>query len=319
MSVEPTDPGEEQSSSPAAESRAPGAAARGKQRPPWRWRVADRAQNPRLNLLYEPGNWGDILKGSWAAVIARELVRRRGLERLLYLDPFAGAPTYPLVDAARARLAALPPGLFGEIQAGFSGAGELASTALVVRGAAARAGAGVDLRVFDADPARAEAWRAVPEAIVLACREGGEALGDARGGDTAPDFILVDPYDLLDSWPGLLPGAIEAARRAPLLLYLHNKSPRSAGQGEKYAAFRRALAAGLGAGSPRLRALLGRLPSDASLARAYHEVLLLVPGETSGGGAGPGALRAELRDLTRALARHLTEAGAFEELGPETR
>ena len=92
----------------------------------------------------------------------------------------------------------------------------------------------------------------------------------------------------MDSWPRLLPGAIEAAGRAPLLLYLHNKSPRSAGQGEKYAAFRRALAAGLGAGGARRRAFLGRLPSDASLARAWHEVLLLVPGEAAGGAAPRG-------------------------------
>ena len=44
----------------------------------WRWKVADAGSNPQLDLRYEPGHWGDVLKGAWAVVLARWLATRRG-------------------------------------------------------------------------------------------------------------------------------------------------------------------------------------------------------------------------------------------------
>src|SRR5262245_14809337 len=74
----------------------------------WRWRVPEQAANKDLRLLYEPGNWGDILKGLWAVLAARAIIQARGRNELRYFDPFAGSPTYPLVEASRRRLEALP-------------------------------------------------------------------------------------------------------------------------------------------------------------------------------------------------------------------
>ena len=61
----------------------------------WSWR--DRDPSRHAGLRYEPGNWGDALKGEWA-LIAVEALLARGAVRVL--DPFAGAPRYPLSPAS---------------------------------------------------------------------------------------------------------------------------------------------------------------------------------------------------------------------------
>ena len=59
------------------------------------------------------------------------------------------------------------------------------------------------------------------------------------------------------------------------------------------------------AGSPPKR-MVGRVPSDAILPRAYHELILVAPSEVCEDARG------ELERVTLALSRHLTDAGAFE-------
>src|SRR5262249_35583109 len=102
----------------------------------WRWRVPERTLNKDLHLLYEPGNWGDILKGLWAIVATRAIIEERGLKKLHYLDPFAGAPTYPLVEASRHRLEGLPLEGLKKLQEPYRARGLMASTAVLVRDAA---------------------------------------------------------------------------------------------------------------------------------------------------------------------------------------
>lgn len=278
---------------------------RGGEKKTWRWRVADQEANKRLNLLYEPGNWGDILKGLWAVLAARALARLRPGARMSYLDPFAGAPTYPLVEASRRRFEAIPPSLFLELQKPYAARGQMASTALLVRDAWASEGAKCLLRVFDADPERIEAWRQTSDVEVVAgpC---GEAILETVAQDPAhrPDFLLVDPYDFFVRWKELLPKAAQAAQGSTVLLYLYNKAPRGPGQQRLYADFRASLSTELR--EARARALLGRVPADATVARAYHEVVLL------GTAAQISELEEELAAHTRALASAVVESGAFE-------
>lgn len=273
----------------------------------WRWRVEDRAANDDLGLLYEPGNWGDVLKGVWAVRVATALAASRPGERFVYLDPFAGAPTYPLVEASRSRLEAAPPSPFVDLQRPYAARGRLASTALLVRDAVAAAGGDVLLRVFDADPKRLEAWKAL-EGTEAAEGPSGEAVlaGAAEAGGSPPDLVLVDPYDLFLRWKDLVPPAARAARRSAAILYLYNKAPRGPGQARLYADFRSELARELRAAGGR--ALLGRVPADATVARAYHEVVLLGPATEI-----PDleeVLARDARDLAEAIARR----GAFEVL-----
>jgi hypothetical protein len=262
----------------------------------WSWKVPDRGQNPRLNLRYEPGCWGDVLKGEWALTLLAALPAPPGV----VLDPWAGAPTYPLVDATRDRLAGLRTGpLFRAAQAGFLAEGQLASTGRLLLAGSPQA----ELRVFDLDPERRARWAQVPGATTLAVGDGADAL---RAQDApTPDLVLVDPYDLFDAGGPLLEPALSlAAKGAPVLFYLYNKAPRSPGHMEQYASLRRQLERRLpsGVGGP----LVGRVPADALLPRAYHEVLLV--------GSGPllDQLRAPLAEATHALAREVAGPGEFE-------
>ena len=53
----------------------------------WKWKVSKRADNERLGMLYEPGNWGDILKGTWAVAVAQAATFLLNRKPVRYLDP----------------------------------------------------------------------------------------------------------------------------------------------------------------------------------------------------------------------------------------
>lgn len=269
----------------------------------WRWRVADQEANRDLNLLYEPGNWGDILKGMWAALTTRALARGRSRGPFRYLDPFAGAPTYPLVEAASRRLARVSAGYFRQLQDAYARSGRLASTALLVRDAARDSGVDFRMDVFDTDDARRESWASVAEARILPVPSGEAVVEALKSLEEAPRLILIDPYDFFVRWSFFLPHVLSAARRSTVLVYSYNRAPRGPGQQRMYEDLRRALEAGLPGGE---EALLGRVPADATMARAYHEMVLL--GKT----AELGDLRDELRAVTSDLATAIVSEGAFE-------
>lgn len=256
----------------------------------WSWR--DRDPSRHAGLRYEPGNWGDALKGEWA-LIAVEALLARGAVRVL--DPFAGAPRYPLSPASAARLAALPSecARYPAAQAPHVAAQQLASTATLL------GERGATLHVFDADDARRGAWTGVR---VLDQTDGAAALRAARGADY--ELVHVDPYDLQSEWGTLLPPALEALAPAGVLLaYLFNKAPRGGGHVEQYASLRKGLEGRL---RPDQRLLVGRVPADPVLPRAHHELLLVAPAALA------AALEPALRETARALAASVAADGAFE-------
>ena len=289
----------------------------------WRWRVADSDANRNLNLLYEPGNWGDILKGAWAVRIVQALARARRAGShtpapIRYLDPFAGAPAYPLVAASADKLQRVPLEGLRRLLEPHARRGLMASTGILVRDAAREAEAEVRLLVFDSDPARAEAWRGTECTTLLEAASGEAALEAAfpprraRGGlepgrdGDAVDFVLVDPYDFFVRWTLFLPAILRASESAAVLSYLYNRSPRGPGQQRMYKEFREGLRSGL---RGRGRAFIGRIPADPGLARAHHEVILLGPEEVV------AELEAGLAADSRALARAMADLGAFETVG----
>lgn len=290
-----------------------------RRRSTWTWKVADPAATARLHLRYEPGNWGDCLKGLWAVAAARAVLRAGKKKSLRYLDPFAGAPAYPLVEASARRLARLPPSRFRKLQRGFARRGLWASTALAVRAACRAEGGSAKLRVFDLQPLHRTAWKEEEGVEVLPVAAGAEALDAELRNRNPAGLVLVDPYDFFDRWGRLLPKLVRLARRAAVLIYLYNKSPRGQGYAHQYERFRRRLAGLLAEASPRgpstpvdrrspaLSVLLGRLPSDAVAPRAFHEVLLMGPA----GLLAPA--RAELQASTRGLSRLLGGLDCFEE------
>lgn len=269
----------------------------------WSWKVEDPAANARLNLRYEPGCWGDLLKGVWAIALARHLAAQLRGATLRVLDPFAGAPTYPLVPGTLARLEALRAGPAGQDplvralleRVDADRAEGLASAAHLVQDTL---GPACELSVFDLDPGRRAAWSAHPGVRLLPIESGEQAL------QTPADLALVDPYDFQAVWPSLR-ARLAAQPDAPVLIYLFNHAPKSASALRDYRGLRRDLEAALGADRSLL---VGRVPSDALLPRAWHELLLGGPRDLL------APLAAPLRAATTAIARQLADEGAFEAL-----
>jgi hypothetical protein len=256
---------------------------------PWRWKSEDGSTSDERGLLYEPGNWGDVLKGVWAVIAARWVIRARSLQILRYSDPFAW---------------------FQDLQAPFVARNTLASTASLIREAVLqKAGGseprctGVQRQIYDADPCRRERWNDMADTAVLAAASAEEALERMTSADGRADFLLVDPYDLFDRSSEILPNALRRTGESVALLYLYNRSPRGGGHLRTYRALRQGLEL---AAKPAASLILGRIPADASLPRAYHEVILAGPKDIV------GSALPELNDATCALSQSITAAGAFE-------
>ncbi len=262
----------------------------------WTWRVADAAKSRGLRLRYEPGNWGDVLKAGWLLTLLRAQLEREA--PLCLADPFAGAPDYPLTEAAAERFRLLQAPWLQELQRPFFEAGLWASSA---RLALQLGGDRLRVRVFDADATRCAAWQNVAGATRFEVEDGYAALTSAHLEGCA--LVLVDPYDLDKRWSAfcrLLPALRSAG--CSLLLYLYNRSPRGAGHFEEYRSFRKHLAAAWSA-----EPLVGRVPADSRLARAWHEMIWLSPEEAP----QPG-LRTALRELTEQLAWQILRPGVVE-------
>lgn len=270
---------------------------------PWRWKAGDESA-PQPGLLYEPGNWGDVLKGTWAALIAREIAKDVKGYTFTYLDPFAGAPDYPLSKAAHARFESLPESAFKAAQRPFVERERWASTASVVQAALAIQKHGSQLVVFDADAERRSAWAGRPGVSINECASGLDMLHvwseKQASKPSDQQLVLVDPYDLFDRWGVFLDSVQRLAQRCPVLLYLYNKSPRGSGYADQYGRFRIALAHRFSDGPVKVR--LGRVPSDLKEPRAYHEVILAAPSNRPHAAFGD-----ELRAATEALAKLFPE------------
>ncbi|MBI3831865.1 MAG: hypothetical protein HY291_20250 [Planctomycetes bacterium] len=260
----------------------------------WTWKTADPALNARLHLKYEPGNWGDVLKGAWLVPLARAVAQNAGRRPVRYLDPFAGAPSYPLLDASAKRLEQLPSGEHAERVRVFAQRGEWPSCALLARDTLLACGATLKLSVFDAHELARKAWAGIPETEVLNVNSGEDAFERRRRERLAPDLVLVDSYDFFDHWGGLLAELCSLSRKVPVLVYIFNTAPRGAGYASQYERLRKKLAEWGAAQSP---VLLGRLPYDKIETRAHHEVILLAPSAFTKG------ISEELKIITEELAR----------------
>ena len=264
----------------------------------WTWRVGSPQQNADLGLLYEPGNWGDILKGTWAGLIAARIPAGEEGRPLLVLDPWCGAPEYPLLEASARRLDWLGSCTFIDLQRSWLEERKVASTGLLVRESLRARGLKVRLEVFDSDPARLGKWGAVEDAGSLSITSGEQALQD-----DGADLVLVDPYDYLAGWEETLPLLAGLARSAVVLVYIYNRSPRGGEPTRNYERFRREL------DKTGCAYLSGRIGSDIILPRAFHEMLLLAPP------AFISSLEGELGKATRQLACKMSTSGCFDRGG----
>lgn len=252
----------------------------------WSWKDGDVALNPELNLLYEPGNWGDILKSLWAVEVVSKLAGE-----LCVLDPFSGALDYPCTDATRARLkgSALAP--FRTLQKDYLKRARLASTGRLIQDAARQRGLPVHSVIAEVDPARRATWDGQAEPSEK------PALDLLNQASKRFQLIHWDPYDFFEQWSHALPRLSDAGHKIPVLIYVYNKAPRGVGQMRNYQQMRERIQ-----GS----ALFGRVPADGFLPRAFHEMILLAPPALLESVAGT------LSALTAKLHRHITDPSCFE-------
>jgi len=224
----------------------------------WRWK--DREHGALLR--YEPGNWGDILKGEWLCLWL-DRVAAQGARSLRYQDPFCGWSEYPVTEPTRQRVLASPARRYARYLG-------LSSASFVVQHSQTL-GLPLEARCSDRETALE----------LLPC-----------------DLLLFDPYDFFERWPEWNDLLLEASRDRDIVVYLYNKSPRGASQFSQYQSLRQRWQ-----GRPLM---VGRVPADSLLPRAWHEVWLAGPS------AQDGVLCQQLREATTDLHRHVADVGAFE-------
>ncbi|MDR1534108.1 MAG: hypothetical protein LBU64_03290 [Planctomycetota bacterium] len=250
----------------------------------WNWKDRNAGGS---GLLYEPGNWGDLLKLSWLAAILR-WKGRKGVS--VYFDPFAGDVGYPLSGAGRARFNQAGADELDLIKKPFVEAGNWPSAATL----AGRLPVGRRL-LFDSDPEKRGRWARTPGVEVLA-GESGWAIAAARRPE-ADELWLLDPYDFLADWQKFPPPAPPGSGAASVLLYLYNRSAENSAIFSAYREFCRWLKNSPGG----RKSFRGRLAADAFLPRAHHEMHFL-PGRADAERNDFSELSAVLKRLSLALA-----------------
>lgn len=275
----------------------------------WRWKVTDQETSGRMRLRYEPGNWGDVLKALWAIQIFEQWVSERqsgSPAQLGFLDPFAGRPHYPLTPESADRLSRVNRQFDTSPLSTWLDRGLVPSTGALVSTLAEERGIEFHSTVFDIDPESLDLWSARPRCEILDVRSGYDALRNPEA--LRANWILVDPYDLFDSWRKIVKEVVSLAQNRLVLLYLFNKSPRGEGFFRSYRDLRKTLRHMLQEQNEDApSAVLGRIPADAILPRAHHEVILLGPTRSV------ETLRAPLTDLTEKLAWEIQREGVLED------
>lgn len=270
----------------------------------WNWKDKDGQSG---GLLYEPGNWGDVIKGAWVVRIMGA-VQRLGAERgaWIYRDVFAGAPSYPLTDRTRQRLGRVGLEALAAATEGFRTEGLWPSAAAIAHAVMGPA-AGISYELMDADPARAAAWRTCSWCEPVEAGNGWEAALETPV--SARTLLVIDPYDCIAGMEYALPVLRAHADRCSILLYVYNRSARDREHLRQYRAFRSALDA-----VRRERPmLLGRVPADGFLPSAHHEMVFLPHGDAFPPPA-VDALRTALEADTLRVDGAIAREGVFPEL-----
>lgn len=228
----------------------------------WNWKNKD---GSKPGLLYESGNWGDILKLLWLTEILAWKQNRVGFVN--YFDPFAGDVHYPLGARTRYRITRGFPEGFALAANPFIKNGWWPSAASLAVGLCTPTGGTVE--IWEADDARRGNWEAVEEVRVLDGSDGWELV---RARQPDPDAVwMIDPYDVIADWRRQLSAVIEKSRSTTILLYLYNRSGKGEAHFREYRAFRNALDDARG----DLPKRVGRVASDAFLPQCHHEMFFL--------------------------------------------
>lgn len=266
----------------------------------WSWKEKNGETG---GLLYAPGNWGDVLKGTWLLATVRHLLSIFDLDHFAYLDLFAGAPDYPLGAKNAKNLRFLSGTYLVEISRPWTDRRRWPSAASLV---AAEVEEKIPIFVSEGEPSRRAAWEHHSCFILLPEAECGWKACE-RVAKLPASLVLIDPYDFLSEWKERLDTVLAVAEVATVLLYSYNRAIRSPEKLREALDFIHAVEAGWG-NRPKL---WGRVPSDGFIPVAHHEMLLL-PGPVLQKEEGLQLLLEELADLTYDLNARIRRSGEIE-------
>ena len=261
----------------------------------WNWKNKNGAQG---GLLYDSGNWGDMLKMLWLAEIVRW--KQQNGCTVNYRDPFAGDVRYPLGKKIAFRLSRSCLQQLDFLQTPFLDKGfwpSAASGALLL--------ATGETEVWDADSGRRDAWRDAGVAVAENAASGWDIVSRTAADPEA--VLLVDPYDLLAEWQERLELIVEKSRTVSTLLYLYNRSGKSKEAFAEYRRFRGRLDDLAGETPKRI----GRIAADGFLPDSYHEMIFL-PCAADFARSGFGAALDRLGDCAAQLHRAQAESSVFD-------
>lgn len=253
----------------------------------WNWKQKSGESG---GLLYESGNWGDVLKMLWLAEIIRW--KEANGAAVTYVDAFAGDTHYPLGDRMAFRIRRCGLAELEFIEEKFLSRNLWPSAAA---GAALLASGGVT--VWDADEGRRNSWREIGADVAKdpSSEKGGYAILAEQAADAAA-VLMADPYDFLAEWREELPGLVAKSRECSVLLYLYNRSARTREAFAEYRRFRGRLD-NLAGDCPKR---IGRIAADGFLPNSHHEMVFL-PGEADRARPGFQELLDRLGDITHQL------------------
>lgn len=261
----------------------------------WDWKSKD---GSRGGLLYESGNWGDVLKMLWVKDVLDW--KKNFASPVNYFDPFAGDVCYPIGRR-----------LLGRLRMRELDGLQFLADAYLARGLWPSAASGArtvvsgTFEVWDADPQRRENWAGALGEPLPAAESGWQLLA-RRDGD--PDAVwMIDPYDFLAEWRECLPLIAEKSRTTTMLLYLYNRSAKSDAAFKEYRACKNALE-DLRGDLPRR---FGRVATDSFLPKAHHEMWFL-PNERDCAAPEFDALADRLADSAEKVARAVFRCGVCE-------
>ncbi len=220
----------------------------------WQWKEKNGSSG---GLLYEPGNWGDIIKCEWLLQIINFInsLESRNSE---YLDLFAGMPVYPLSCACVKRLASLPEYfLLKNAVTDFTVREKWPSAARLVLEAS-----DMTVNIYDQDHLRCSEWG--PLANNLDLSDGWDFLPLTHNHDYG--LLLIDPYDLLADWRGVFEKLVETVKNCPTIMYVYNRSGRSRERLRDYRLFINHLR------DREVEAVFGRVSADSFIPDCWHEM-----------------------------------------------
>ena len=199
----------------------------------------EEGRRPDVDLPYDMGNAGDLLKHGVLAEFVRWQCESKVAFR--FLDPFGGEPwSAPRAEVAR-RVRSLPEECALRSAQSEIDHGRYYGSGLVVRRVADACGrADVRVLVSDRDPAKRKRLRECglgglqmltddfPGRSASGC-DGYAAFSEIVRGAKDGDLVLLDPYDrfLPDEAPAVVPRMAEMAGRAAVLLFALNLNPNN--------------------------------------------------------------------------------------------